>query len=136
MYWITVLSALDNLTLGLMIVCGILFIGFTIAALVNHFDNEPDIEHTCKVWSIITGFLFFINAMATVFLPNKTELYAIYGIGGTIDYLKDNPDAKALPDKTIKMLNLMADEFIDKHKKSSDDDKDDDKGDNTDETKE
>jgi hypothetical protein len=33
----------------------------------------------------------------------------IYGIGGTIDYLKSNETAKRIPDKCIKALDLYID---------------------------
>lgn len=41
----------------------------------------------------------------------------IYGVGGTIDYIKDNPTAKQLPDKYFKILDKWADEQLEKEKK-------------------
>ena len=37
---------------------------------------------------------------------------SIYGIGGVIDYVQENPDAKQLPDKYIKVLNKWADDKL------------------------
>ena len=37
------------------------------------------------------------------------EALMIYGIGGTIDYIKSNETAKQLPDKCIKALDKWAD---------------------------
>lgn len=36
-------------------------------------------------------------------------MYLIYGVGGTIDYLKDNETAKQLPDKVV----IALDKYID-----------------------
>mgnify|MGYP004481456109 FL=1 len=44
-----------------------------------------------------------------MFFPTKSQLYIIYGVGGSIDYLKDNPTAKELPDKCIKALDNWVD---------------------------
>ena len=44
-----------------------------------------------------------------MFIPSTEQLYMIYGVGGTIDYLKENPTAKELPDKCIKALDTWVD---------------------------
>lgn len=36
----------------------------------------------------------------------------IYGVGGTIDYIKENHTAKQLPDKYIKILNKWTDKQL------------------------
>ena len=41
----------------------------------------------------------------------------IYGVGGTIDYIRKNDTAKQLPDKCIKVLDCFADKYIDEPKK-------------------
>ena len=55
--------------------------------------------------------LLIISTLVITFVPSKRELYIIYGVGGTIDYLKDNPTAKELPDKFIKALDTWVDNF-------------------------
>ena len=59
--------------------------------------------------------IFIIGIISIVlfcFVPSTVQAYRIFGIGGTIDYLNNNPDVKALPDKTIKLLNKWADETL------------------------
>lgn len=57
-----------------------------------------------------TGYaILFISALVIVFVPSRSQLYIIYGVGGTIDYLKENPTAKELPDKCIKALDTWVD---------------------------
>lgn len=36
----------------------------------------------------------------------------IYGVGSTIDYIKENPIAKQLPDKCFKIINKWADKQL------------------------
>ena len=58
-----------------------------------------------KRCGIATFALIFIN----VFIPTKNDALLIYGVGGTIDYIKSNDTAKQLPDKCIKALDKWAD---------------------------
>ena len=58
-----------------------------------------------------------IAVMASIFIPTTKELLYIYGIGGTIDYIRVNDTAKKLPDKYIKVLDRFADKYIDEPKK-------------------
>lgn len=50
---------------------------------------------------IATLVLIVIN----IFIPTKNEALLIYGVGGTIDYIKSNDKAKQLPDKCIIALD-------------------------------
>lgn len=40
------------------------------------------------------------------------DLLIIYGVGGTIDYLKDNKDANKIPDKCVKALDKYLDDVL------------------------
>ena len=53
-----------------------------------------------------------ILLLGAIFIPSKQDLYVIYGIGSTIDYLKENPTAQGLPEKYIKVLDKIADEKL------------------------
>lgn len=55
-----------------------------------------------------------IFLMGYVFTPSTKTAYKIVGIGGTIDYLKDNDTAKQLPDKCIKALDMLLEKQMDK----------------------
>jgi hypothetical protein len=52
----------------------------------------------------------FISVLLSCFVPSTKEMYAIYGIGGVIDYVKGNEKAKKLPDKVIDALDKYLDE--------------------------
>ena len=43
---------------------------------------------------------------------NKKNLLIIYGVGGTIDYVKENKVANKIPDKCIKALDKYLDDVL------------------------
>jgi hypothetical protein len=47
-----------------------------------------------------------------LFIPSTKSLLIIYGVGGTIDYLKENKDANKIPDKCIKALDKYLDDAL------------------------
>lgn len=51
-----------------------------------------------------------IALIIRIFVPTNKELMAIYGIGGTIDYIKSDSVATNLPSKAIKAIDLWLDE--------------------------
>ena len=48
--------------------------------------------------------IFFVSATIATFTPDRKELLMIYGLGGTIDYLKKNKEAAKLPDAVVHKL--------------------------------
>ena len=46
-----------------------------------------------------------VSVIIEVFVPTKRDLLIIYGIGGIVDYVKQNDTAKNLPDKAIIALD-------------------------------
>ena len=53
---------------------------------------------------------FFVSVFINTFTPTTNEALLIYGVGGTIDYIKSNYTAKQIPDKCVKAL----DKYLDK----------------------
>lgn len=53
--------------------------------------------------------LFAFLCIGSAILPDKQDLWEIYGIGGTIDYIKSNDKAKELPDKVVDALARYVD---------------------------
>ena len=48
---------------------------------------------------------FFVSVFINFFIPTTNQALLIYGVGGTIDYIKSNDTSKQLPDKCIKALD-------------------------------
>ena len=55
---------------------------------------------------------FIISCIFSIFVPHYEQMLKIYGIGGTIDYIKSNETAKQIPDKCIKAIDLYIDSQI------------------------
>jgi len=83
-----------------------------VSGIVLYFnpDFDDDLDYR-KLSKRILG-IGIISVICCILTPTTQQAYRIFGIGGTIDYLNNNPDAKALPDKTIKILNKWADNVL------------------------
>ena len=54
-------------------------------------------------------FVTIIACLINFFIPTTNEALMIYGVGGTIDYIKSNDTSKQLPDKCVKALDKWVD---------------------------
>lgn len=117
MYWITRLDAICNFLTTIAVVC------FMISAVTGFLAVCSKREiHSCKkgsehwnycmkefkMLSNYTKRFIFVTIIACLinfFIPTTNETLLIYGVGGTIDYIKSNDTAKQLPDKCIKALD-------------------------------
>ena len=127
-YWITRCDAIHGLLTGLIVISVVCFI----VSLVMIFAEPSD---TAEVESIkkmrLHGkrtlrcvlVIFPVLCALAVCIPTTNEAYMIYGLGGTIDYLKDNPAAKQLPDKTLQLLNKWEDNQIEQLNKQTEEKK-------------
>lgn len=50
--------------------------------------------------------------MMRIFIPTAQEALVILGVGTTIEYLQSNETAKQIPDKTIKTLDKLLDNYL------------------------
>lgn len=111
LYWINILDNILSLCVVIFILSLMFSIAYVLANLICDADEIPEIfKHKrfikIKNW---TYTLLIISTLVITFIPSKSQLYIIYGVGGTIDYLKDNPTAKELPDKCLKALDTWVD---------------------------
>lgn len=111
LYWINVLNNI-NVLFALIFISSLIV--SIICALVNLTCDADEISETLNYKRFIkiknwTYTLLIISTLVIIFVPSKRQLYIIYGVGGTIDYLKENPTAKELPDKCIKALDTWVD---------------------------
>lgn len=108
-YWISRLDYICNLFIVLSIVFGVIVVvgGFTLIVADKSDKDYPVILKTVKK-SLL---MFSCSILVVIFLPNTKQAYMIWGLGGTIDYIKSNETVQKLPDKTVQCL----DKFIDKY---------------------
>lgn len=113
LYWINVLDNINFLFI-LIFMASLLFSAACFIA--NLTCTASEVSETlnykrfikAKNWAYT---LLIISTLIITFVPSKRELYIIYGVGGTLDYIKENPTAKELPDKCIKALDTWVDNF-------------------------
>lgn len=113
LYWINVLGNLNDVCILIFIISALFGIVLLLAAIFYEGDIKEDLSKVGykKFVKVINTncIVFIISTLALVFLPTRNQLYIIYGVGGTLDYLKENPTAKELPDKCIKALDTWVD---------------------------
>lgn len=122
-YWLTRLDSINTVSFVCMVI-GIIIT--SVVAIIYYVTNGQVIYDdscgrersviegkgylkTCKgilMWSVP---LTIISCLLVVFVPNTKQGFLIYGVGGTIDYIKQNPTAKKLPDKCINALDKWVD---------------------------
>lgn len=103
------ISVLGNLKILLLLASPLLAIGMIFfAAMYDEIKKErmsKKYKSFILRWLKIISCAFIFSVLGTIFIPTTSELYTIYGVGATIDYLKKNPEAKKLPDNLVNFLN-------------------------------
>lgn len=89
------------------IVTGIFTIGFFLSLAEDDKESLPVIKKLLKISTPILVVCLLIK----IFVPTTKEALLIYGVGGTIDYVKSNPTAKQLPDKCVNALDKWVDSW-------------------------
>ena len=132
-YWITRLGAIDNVSFVLcvlsLIASIVSMIGyFAMCAAVADFESRhsenyvKEYQQYKNIWEkalkIVVPILI-VCGLIQVFVPTQKEAFLIYGVGGTIDYVKSNPVAKQLPDKCVNALDKWVDSWTIEEKKDS-----------------
>ena len=62
-----------------------------------------------------------ITLLFTVFTPSKREAYMIYGIGGTIDWIRNDSVATKLPHKAIMAIDSYLEDINNDNKNRNND---------------
>ena len=120
-YWITRLDAICCILICISVLSSfVLFVSFYLA-LCSREDAEKYKEYSgCfdeymreyKKWMRNTkrcAIAFFVSVFINIFIPTTNQALLIYGVGGTIDYIKSNDTSKQLPDKCVKALDKYLD---------------------------
>lgn len=116
LYWITRFGSLHNIGVAM-------FWTFLILAIILWLisigtddwtgedcctENQKRILRKNSSYSFIAS---IIGILMWTFIPTENEAFFIYGVGGTIDYIKQNPTAQKLPDKCINALDKWVDSW-------------------------
>lgn len=111
LYWLGVLGNLHyfSVTLSVLAVFAILAVGFW---LLMCYDDGNEPSPSIKKVFMYSIFTFVFGTIMAIFIPSQKNLLIIYGVGGTIDYLKENKDANKIPDKCVKALDKYLDDAL------------------------
>lgn len=109
-YWISRLDYICNLFIALSIIFGVIVVvgGFTLTIVNKSEEDYPTILKIVKKSLLMLS----CSILVTVFLPNTKQAYIIWGLGGTIDYIRSNETIQKLPDKTVQCLDKFIDECL------------------------
>ena len=112
-YWIEMLDGINFL----LILTGVIIL--IVAAIMiatsfggEDYDKKYEDDLSLRKSGIKMLFLSLILFIICALIPNTRQAYRIYGVSATINYLKDNREAKQLPDKAVKVLNKWADDYL------------------------
>lgn len=108
LYWITRCNGICTVAI-IFLVLSAAGLGLT---LVGYFvgESEKDKKITKNFFKISFP-TFIVSILLVLFVPTTKEALLIYGVDGTMDYIKSNPTAKQIPDKCIKALDKWVDSW-------------------------
>ena len=118
-YWITRFDSINTCAMVFLIISAIVSVlgtlGLFICIAENDTESLPIVKKILKI-SVPT---LIVCLIIKIFVPTTKEALLIYGVGGTIDYVKSNPVAKKLPDKCVNALDKWVDSWSIEEKKDS-----------------
>ena len=130
-YWITRLDAINSISITFLVFSIVTSIIFFMLFIINYCSLQQEC-HSDRYYEEAKKFkkvgikglkisvpIFVISILSLIFVPTTRQAFLIYGVGGAIDYLKENPTAKQLPDKCIKALDRWVDSIETEEKKDS-----------------
>ena len=124
-YWITRLNAISGWLITVSIISGIVIIFSTIFYFVfrdeyeqyGHDNDKNWMSFSCKTFKVSTP-IFVLLSILTILVPTTNEAMLIYGVGTTIDYVKQNNTLQQIPDKCINALDAWVDSLTKKESKN------------------
>ena len=73
------------------------------------WEQHIETSKMCLYFAKRCAIAFFVSVSINAFTPTTNDALLIYGLGGTIDYIKSNDTSKQLPDKSVKALDKWVD---------------------------
>lgn len=129
-YWITRFDRISGFLLTITVCSAIIALVLVLIAYFNECDSECFGENSkyykryintykkCVYWAKGFGIALVLSTFINIFIPTTNEALLIYGVGGTIDYIKSNDTAKQLPDKCVKALDKYLDNLTKEEKQN------------------
>ena len=112
MYWITRLEAINTMFGVIMIISIFGTLGFIAANIISvaaEFDDARECAKNVRKRLIAFVVILPISVIGLVFVPTTNDALIIYGVGGTLEWVRDNDNVKQIPDKAVEALSLYLD---------------------------
>lgn len=115
LYWLYVLGNLNGFCKFFIVLS---IIALVVCVVFYFVSKDEDLYFPLTSKSIAKLIMFIllpiliISTIGNTFIPDTKTLYVIYGVGGTLDYLKENKTAKQIPDKAILALDKYLNEQL------------------------
>lgn len=77
--------------------------------------SEGDVERSTKIFKR-SAVALAISVLGIVIIPTKQDMFLIYGVGTTLDYLQDNEKVQQLPDKCVDALDAWVESLSEEKK--------------------
>lgn len=125
-YWLTRVDTLNTIfgwMIAIPVIVGVLMFIVFLVSMESLRNNEIEenwlaFKKYCKKFRNVLLPVFIVGILGIGFCPTKNDMLLIYGVGGSIDYLRSNPTAQKLPDKCIEALDAWVDELFPEKKDS------------------
>lgn len=110
-YWITRFDPINTCAMVFLVISAIVTAFFIIFAIISIEEEEKEYLDLSKKLLKCSTPVFIVCLLIKIFVPTTNEALLIYGVGGTIDYVKSNPVAKQLPNKCVNALDKWVDSW-------------------------
>ena len=120
LYWLNVLGNLNGFCkffIVLSIIALVVCVIFYLVPQDEDFGFPLARKYIVKFIRFTLLPILIISTIGNTFIPDTKTLYVIYGVGGTLDYLKENKTAKQIPDKAILVLDKYLNEQLEDNDK-------------------
>lgn len=111
LYWITRFDPICSCATTTFVIGIIAVIISIFILIVSLEEGDDDIRKIGIKFFKVSFPILFVGLIFKIFIPTSKEALLIWGVGGTIDYLQENPTAQKLPDKCIKALDKWVDSW-------------------------
>lgn len=108
------INLIGNINIAAWAIFGVLCFAALVIGIAYFMEDIEDalMKKLSKTMIIVAAVCLVLG----ILLPTKKDCYIIFGIGSVVDYIQDNDEARQLPDKTVKMLNALADKYTEEEK--------------------
>jgi hypothetical protein len=116
-YWITRLDMINGWLIAFSVISGFVMMVAIVTILISYiiltsqssYNSEKEEAksaiRTFKPLRKYSLIVFCITLLLSILTPTKDEAMLIWGVGRTIDYIKENETIKQLPDKVVNALD-------------------------------